>query len=104
MKGDPSSSKTKHMHGSNHSRSAFLQTSSGIDPTTRPRYRKKSKESDQCVGDSHKEIISSNSNDSSNTTPFPSDAASDTVMVVPFPGVTIPPEINRAVFIERLNK
>lgn len=93
MKGDTSSSKMKHMHGSNHSRSAFLQTSRGIDPTTRPRFRTKSKESDQSVEDSYKKVISSSSNDS--TTPS-DDASSHTVMVVPFPGVTIPPEINRA--------
>jgi len=98
MKGETSSKKIKRSFGSSRSRSAFSTTSSAVDPTTRPRYRRKSKESDQWFDDFPKHGIDTSSDDGSNPVPPASDTASDTVMVVPFPGVTIPPEINQEMY------
>lgn len=93
------SNKLKRPPSSNRSRVMYSASKTATDPTLRPRFRK-SKENEPVMTSidlndhpSSTNLFVANSHESNAA----SLSASDTVMVVPFPGVTVPEEMERAV-------
>jgi len=88
------SNKLKRAPSSNRSRDMYSASKTSIDPTLRPRFHRKSKEKEPVMTSIDLDDHPSSTNHESNTASL---SASDTVMVVPFPCVTVPQDIERAV-------